>query len=690
VGSRLITRLAFQGTGICDVETSGLDQALRTNEDQVTNAPDNTRASLPRELFNEVGDVFDAELEALTVAFEQLENDARKSYRDTNAEFIATHASKRILIVAGPGSGKSFLFLLRIRYWLQLDGEAAIYVSSFVRKLVKDLQSDVTQKLDEADANRVTVSTLHGLARSILERSHGSSDHRRRTNINIVSEEWMKVVWSDVQAFHVGLANTYSNSKFVRMFNVEEFDPTGEWPGLLATYESLSRFYNSVGFADMIVLARKAIEERPALNLHSHWIIDEFQDFNAAEDHLIRSLTYSSNGVLMAGDDEQALYQSLKQSLPEIIISYYEGDDYANAMLPFCSRCSYWVCMAASAFIAARRPEDSIRKIFLPLQVDFDKPKVQMVATPTPMSEVDYIQTFVSQHQSDLDSHIGKMEAGEETDPFLLILTPDKKLELLRTGGAGDVLRDWLKQWSVISNGKSSNYRLTLAYCAATGINADNYMLRRVLHYEGLTIDQVHLLLETAIQNECSLAEVESEFITKALAKCADISFIVDRSDLDWTAKVQLIGQIIQLSDAVRLVAELETTPIAGGIIAVEDEADEVIETAGSSSAVELLTLVGSKGLSARHVIVIGCDDVNFKYTSRLAFFVAITRARESLHLITSLQSKGSQVPHPFLKDIPDENCEFKFYKKTGHLLTVAINRDVWERQITRWVPRSR
>lgn len=34
----------------------------------------------------------------------------------------------------------------------------------------------------------------------------------------------------------------------------------------------------------------------------------------------------TSDGVLIAGDDEQALYQQLKQSLPEIIISYYEGE----------------------------------------------------------------------------------------------------------------------------------------------------------------------------------------------------------------------------------------------------------------------------------------------------------------------------------------------------------------------------
>jgi len=141
----------------------------------------------------------------------------------------------------------------------------------FVRKLVKDLQGDVTQKLDEADAKRVTVSTLHGLARSILERSHGSSEHRRGLHTNIVSEEWMKVVWTDVQAFHPGLASSYTNAKFIRMFNTEEFDSSGQWPDLFTTYEVLSSFYNSVGFADMIVLARRLLTKN---RLDSSLVLD--------------------------------------------------------------------------------------------------------------------------------------------------------------------------------------------------------------------------------------------------------------------------------------------------------------------------------------------------------------------------------------------------------------------------------
>jgi hypothetical protein len=68
----------------------------------MTNAPDDLGPSLPRELFNENGEAFGAELETLLDSFEQLDNDGRKNYRDKNAEFVATHSATRILIVAVP------------------------------------------------------------------------------------------------------------------------------------------------------------------------------------------------------------------------------------------------------------------------------------------------------------------------------------------------------------------------------------------------------------------------------------------------------------------------------------------------------------------------------------------------------------------------------------------------------------
>ena len=63
----------------------------------------------------------------------------------------------------------------------------------------------------------------------------------------------------------------------------------------------------------------------------------------------------------------------------------------------------------------------------------------------------------------------------------------------------------------------------------------------------------------------------------------------------------------------------------------------------------ELMTIVGSKGLSADHVIIIGFDNVNIGWVTGNAFYVAMTRARHSLHIITALKAGGAACPHDFL-----------------------------------------
>ncbi len=81
-------------------------------------------------------------------------------------------------------------------------------------------------------------------------------------------------------------------------------------------------------------------------------------------------------------------------------------------------------------------------------------------------------------------------------------------------------------------------------------------------------------------------------------------------------------------------------------------------------SAVELMTIVGAKGLSADHVIIIGFDNVNMNWVTRNAFFVAKTRARKSLHIITALKAGGAAGPHSFLEHLPDAHLEFSRYTK--------------------------
>lgn len=71
--------------------------------------------------------------------------------------------------------------------------------------------------------------------------------------------------------------------------------------------------------------------------------------------------------------------------------------------------------------------------------------------------------------------------------------------------------------------------------------------------------------------------------------------------------------------------------------------------------------------------------------TSRLAFFVSLTRARRLLHLITSLKAGGSSGPHAYLEDIPADFCIFLTHKKTGRETSNLGSKESWLRKIGTW-----
>jgi UvrD/REP helicase N-terminal domain len=101
-------------------------------------------AMAPRHLINENGKPFeDGELDALSKELNALDPAERRNFRDANARAVARHSAIRMLIVAGPGTGKSTLFKERILFWLEQDASAKVLALSFVRKLVADLAADV-------------------------------------------------------------------------------------------------------------------------------------------------------------------------------------------------------------------------------------------------------------------------------------------------------------------------------------------------------------------------------------------------------------------------------------------------------------------------------------------------------------------------------------------------------------------
>jgi superfamily I DNA/RNA helicase len=181
-----------------------------------------------RHLINSDGAPFSNEdLDALAVEFNALNDDQRKEFRNKNATEIASHDAPAILVVAGPGTGKSTLFKQRIEHWLKQNPAAKILALSFVRKLVADLNADIQgdASLSEKQRGQVDVFTLHKYARSVVEKNGGTREWTFAPHIRIIVEPWKEIVWADALLFDGRDKNkSYSWKAFEKQIHEIEFD----------------------------------------------------------------------------------------------------------------------------------------------------------------------------------------------------------------------------------------------------------------------------------------------------------------------------------------------------------------------------------------------------------------------------------------------------------------------------------
>lgn len=621
-------------------------------------------------LINEDGSPFSAS--ALTKAravLDALPDADRIAYRDGNALALAQHGATRMLIMSGPGTGKSSLFKLRIHAWLTKQPHAAILALTFVRKLVVDLQNDISNDLTLSDdqKRKVQVSTLHRYARSIVERNHGCRQVGLAKHARIISGIWKDVVWGDA-CLLAGQPpdGTFPLAAFESQYHNATFDTSPEWLAMHRVHGALCTFYNAVGFAELIVFAAQALKEAPDVVEQTHFIVDEYQDFNHAEEKLIARLTATSAGVLIVGDDDQVLYDGLKASKPEIIRARYAEGEFVNGMLPFCGRCGLHIVRAASAFLSSRGSLDRVDKLLLPLSGATTTSKVRVVACATPTTAVDYVSKFVADHSEEIARRKEDLVEGRAKDPFLLILTPVGDIGFY--GKHSETLRSLVASYAVARKQFSDDYLRTLTYYSWANRPADNFSCRKVLWYEGVQPVDAFTAVSQAMADNTALSDVDAPFVRTARLNADAVSTILKSSETV-DDKARLVSETITISDVPQFAKELTGNPIGTDAEkSAEQREDEDAEReelgVREMAAVELMTMVGAKGLSADHVIVLGFDDINMSYVSVNAFFVAMTRARSSLHFLTALGAKGATKPHAYLDNLPDECLEHCGYKK--------------------------
>jgi superfamily I DNA/RNA helicase len=313
--------------------------------------------------------------------------------------------SRRKLVVAGPGTGKTTLFkeVLKAR-----GGDPGDHlVLTFINNLKNDLELNLK--------DFAKVFTLHGYCFGLLHQHPGlrvglSSEFVCLPRLaTLIRSDWQHMKGSEPP-------------HFVReMRNLGDKDH-------IAFYLTRGNYYDAVDFDDGVYRTHRELSAHPELvPIYDLVLIDEYQDFNALEAGFIELLAERSP-ILIAGDDDQALYSQLRDSSWDHIRSLHRNGTFEVFELPFCMRCPKVVVDAVNDVIVRaqqlRKLEGRIEKPyrhFPPAKAADSQryPTIALVATTVQRQNANYMGRYI-------ESAIAEIPAEEidaaEADGFPAIL----------------------------------------------------------------------------------------------------------------------------------------------------------------------------------------------------------------------------------------------------------------------------
>jgi len=191
-------------------------------------------------------------------------------------DLILDSESEKKLIVAGPGTGKTYTF----KQILNKLGPGNYFVLSFIRKLVDDLAIELGESAE--------VKTFHAFCKKVLHERQGKVD---------IYPKLPEIIKEDAELFG------YDYSDFESKFrNLKEKSP--------AIFFFLRRgdYYQYLSFDDSVYrLYKRLKKDISILDSYDLIIVDEYQDFNKLEVEFIKELE-KRGPILIAGDDDQAIY----------------------------------------------------------------------------------------------------------------------------------------------------------------------------------------------------------------------------------------------------------------------------------------------------------------------------------------------------------------------------------------------
>ena len=530
--------------------------------------------------------------------------------RKATNDILSSKAPKK-LIVAGPGTGKSFTFRVLLE---GVSKEKPSLVFTLINNLVDELERNLAGLGNE----QIKVNTLHGFCKESLHKNI------RLDDIN-TGFEYFPPLPDLIEADAAFLGLEFSKNDFHRdLVNLENGSKA------LAFYLHQSAYYNAVSYNDSVYRVFGFYRANPqSVPSYEIIIVDEYQDFNLLEASFIQCLA-AENNIVIAGDDDQSLY-AFRHASNKYIRELWKLDDFAKFPLLYCSRCTPVLVEAANAFIRNAQESGLLEgRIDRAFQCYWPDKHPEHKAYPRILvadcSTLNTVCEFVKQRVLGITKQEGLN--GTEDDIQFLVIGPESGYH---TKKVQDTLSEALD---------SDVFEIECPEKKESLVIEQGYALIR---------DDRNLNLGWRIVLQCDPLETAKDIIKTAYEERKAMEELLPGEYLNKHRKI-----LAEQSHA---------------------EVVEKKQEPAKRIRIKLTNFYGSKGLTALHTIVIGLNDHVFpKDPAHLdddeacKFIVALTRAKHSCCLVTNGEfSRERKImiksPSRYVQLLPASVKEEKSYK---------------------------
>ena len=349
--------------------------------------------------------------------------------RNSSQQRAIAHLSGPMMVLAGPGSGKTSVIVERTAYMINDGGIAPgnILVVTFSRAAAKEMKERFLSFTGQQHTP-VTFGTFHGVFYGILKHAYGF------TAANILSEEEKFGILKELILNYGGdlaeegdfpeeIAKEISVVKGNKISLEHYYSsccPDEVFRQIYQGYREMCQSRRKLDFDDMILYCYELFVQRKDIlaawqRKFQYILVDEFQDINQLQYEIVRMLAQPQNNLFIVGDDDQSIYH-FRGARPEIMLNFTR--DYPEAetvTLNVNYRCSGQILSSAMRVIGENKKRFS-----------------KKLSTPNPTGDTVRIREFQNPREEYLTvvSELReRMENGENLEDTAILLRTNQEAE---------------------------------------------------------------------------------------------------------------------------------------------------------------------------------------------------------------------------------------------------------------------